>query len=113
MKEKSIVVSMFEKLKQRVENKLNKKVRCLHTNNRRVYISQEFDIYLKKVDDMKATDMPQHSITKQCSQNKELTFYKSVRNMPHPRNVSGRFWAECMRMVAHNKSFQGFWMYVL
>jgi Integrase core domain len=47
-KKKSEILSKFKEFKEKVESDLDKKVRCLCTDNGREYISHDFDTYLKK-----------------------------------------------------------------
>jgi hypothetical protein len=48
MKEESEKLSKFKGFKEKMESDLDKKVRCLHTDNEIEYVSHDFDMYLKK-----------------------------------------------------------------
>ena len=48
LKEKSEVLSKFHELREKVENEVGRKVRCLRTDNGGEYTSAEFSTYLKE-----------------------------------------------------------------
>ena len=84
-----------------MESELNKKVKCLRTDNGREYVSHEFDAYLKEHKIRRQLTCPNTPQQNGVAERKNRHLAEVCRSMLHARSVPGRFWAECMRTTAH------------
>ena len=101
MKEKSEALSKFKQFRENAESELNKKVRCLRTDNGREYVNYEFDSYLKEHKIKRQLTCPNTPQQNGVAERKNRHLAEVCRSMLHARNVPGRFWAECMKTAAH------------
>jgi transposase InsO family protein len=101
MKEKSEALSKFKEFKEKVESELDKKVRCIRTDNGREYVSREFDAYLKNYKIQRQLTCPNTPQQNGVAERKNRHIAEICRSMLHAKNVPARFWAECMKTAAH------------
>ncbi|RVW66752.1 Retrovirus-related Pol polyprotein from transposon RE1 [Vitis vinifera] len=100
MKEKSETFSKFKEFKEMTEVEVDKRIRCLRTDNGGEYTSDEFFYFLRECrvrHQFTCANTPQQ---KQRSRKKEQAPSRNCRSMLHAKNVPRRFWAEAMKTVA-------------
>lgn len=91
----------FNKIKKKIESELNKKIQCLHADNRREYLSTEFIIYLemhKIRQQLTCHNTSQQNGVVECK-NRHLV--ETYRSMLYAKDVPRRFWVECMQMATY------------
>ncbi|KAL5753796.1 hypothetical protein ACOSP7_022016 [Xanthoceras sorbifolium] len=101
MKEKSETFSKFKEFKEVVEGEVEKKIRCLRTDNGGEYSSGEFSQYLRECQirhQYTCANTPQQN---GVAERKNRHLAEVCRSMLHAKNIPGRFWAEAMRTAAH------------
>ncbi|KAM2243153.1 hypothetical protein PS2_009934 [Malus domestica] len=100
VKEKFDTFSKFKKFRESAEGEVGKKIRCLLIDNRGEYSSSEFSQYLRECrirHQYTCANTPQQN---GVAERKNRHLAEVCRSMLHAKNVSGRFWAEAMRIAA-------------
>ncbi|KAM1296016.1 hypothetical protein TB1_015132 [Malus domestica] len=100
MKEKSETFLKFKEFKEIVEGEVGKKIRCIRTDNRGEYTSNEFSQYPRDCrirHQFICANTPQQN---GISERKNRRLAEICRSMLHAKNVPGRFWAEAMKAAA-------------
>lgn len=101
MKEKSEALSKFKHFKEVVENELGCKIKCLRADNGGECMPKEFSQYLKENQIRCQLTCPNTPQQNGIAERKNSHLAEICRSMLHAKNVPRRFWAECMRTVAH------------
>lgn len=101
MKEKSKTFSKFKEFKKTVERHINMKIQCLHTYNRREYLSNDFTIYLKKNKIIMQLTCDNTSHPNRVVERQNYHLAETFQSMLHAKNVLGSFWSECMRTTVY------------
>lgn len=100
MKEKSDTFSKFKEFRESIEGEVEKKIRCLRTDNGGEYSSIEFSQYLRECrirHQYTCANTPQQN---GVAERKNRHLAEICRSMLHAKNVPGKFWAEAMRTAA-------------
>lgn len=100
MKEKSEALQRFKEFKSKAESDLQKKVKCLRTDNGGEYSSREFAEYLKEYNIRRQLTCPYTPQQNGVAERKNRHLAEVCRSMLHARNIPGRYWAECMKTAA-------------
>lgn len=100
MKEKSETFSKFKEFKEMTEAEVDKRIRCLRTDNGGEYTSDEFFYFLRECrvrHQFTCANTPQQN---SVAERKNRHLAEICRSMLHAKNVPRRFWAEAMKTVA-------------
>ncbi|RVW47434.1 Retrovirus-related Pol polyprotein from transposon TNT 1-94 [Vitis vinifera] len=100
MKEKSETFSKFKEFKKMTEAEVDKRIRCLRTDNGGEYTSDEFFSFLRECrvrHQFTCANTPQQN---SIAERKNKHLAEICRSMLHAKNVPGRFWAEAMKTAA-------------
>ena len=100
MKEKSETFSKFKEFKEMAEAEVDKRIRCLRTDNGGEYTSAEFFYFLRECrvgHQFTCANTPQQN---GVAERKNRHLAEICRSMLHAKNVPGRFWAEAMKTAA-------------
>lgn len=100
MKEKSETFSKFKEFKEMKEAEVDKRIRCLRTDNGGEYTSDEFFYFLRECrvrHQFTCANTPQQN---GVAERKNRHLAEICRSMLHAKNVPGRFWAEAMKTTA-------------
>ena len=100
MTEKSETFSKFKEFKEMTEVEVDKRIRCLCTDNGGEYTSDEFFYFLRECrvrHQFTCANTPQQN---SVAERKNRHLAEICRSMLHAKNVPRRFWAEAMKTVA-------------
>lgn len=101
MKEKSEALKKFKVFKDKFETEFCRKIICIRTDNGGEYTSEEFNNYLKAFQIRRQLSCPSTPQQNGVAERKNRHLAETVRSTLHAKNVPPKFWAECMKTVAH------------
>ena len=94
MKSKSEVFSHFLKLKNRVENETNRKIRCLRSDGGQEYFSTEFKAFLEEKGIRREFSCRYTPQQNGVAERKNRTILEMARTMLQEKNMPHIYWAE-------------------
>jgi transposase InsO family protein len=94
MKSKSEVFSHFLKLKNRMENETNRKIRCLRSDGGQEYFSTEFKAFLEEKGIRREFSCRYTPQQNGVAERKNRTILEMARAMLHEKNMPKIYWAE-------------------
>ncbi|RVW59275.1 Retrovirus-related Pol polyprotein from transposon TNT 1-94 [Vitis vinifera] len=100
MKEKSETFSKFKEFKEMIEAEVDKRIRCLRTDNGGEYTSDEFFYFLRECRVRHQFTCANTHSKNSVAERKNRHLAEICRSMLHAKNVPRRFWAEAMKTVA-------------
>lgn len=92
---------MFKEFKEKVEKKVGRKIQYLRTDNGGEYTSREFSDFMWECRIRPQLTCPNTPQQNGVAERKNRHLAEICRSMLHAKNVPPRFWAECMKTVAH------------
>lgn len=101
MENKAEVLEKFKEYKNRVENELNAKIKCLRSDNGTEYINRAFDIYLKSSGILHQTSNPYTPEQNGLSERMNRTLIERAKCMLFNAGLQNNFWAEAVATAAY------------
>mgnify|MGYP000011047475 CR=1 FL=1 len=98
---KSEVLSHFITYRNFVENRLNRKIKILRSDNGGKYTSHKFDAFLQSHELLHQTSIPYHPQQNGKAKRKNRTLMDATRSMLKTANLPNSFWEEAVATACY------------